>query len=179
MRTCGKRLLGGLLATVLLTGMAAGTANGTVRGDPAACLDSQEAAFLRLINDYRAQHGVGELTAVASLNRASYDHSADMAENGYFDHDSQDGRTPEDRMAEAGYDTDTSTGENIAAGYPDAEEVFQTWRDSPGHNENMLDEDFTAIGIGLATVDGSEYTEYWTTDFGGQTEQPRESGPHA
>jgi uncharacterized protein YkwD len=58
-------------------------------------------------------------------------------------------------------------GENIAAGFSTAQDVFNAWKNSPGHNANMLDPSFKAIGIGLATVSGSSYTYYWTTDFGG------------
>jgi uncharacterized protein YkwD len=141
----------------------------TQPGDPAACLDEREARFLELINDYRRENGVPELAVSKALNQASYLHSKDMADKNYFDHDSQDGRTPDDRMAEQGYE-DGTTGENIAAGYPTAEKVFEIWRNSPGHNENMLDEDFAVIGIGLAENDSSEYGEYWTTDFGGEVD---------
>jgi uncharacterized protein YkwD len=34
----------------------------------------------------------------------------------------------------------------------------------------MLNAKYTVIGIGLATVSGSPYTNYWTTDFGGYTD---------
>lgn len=163
------------LGAAVLVGTSAQAADTREEPDPAACLDEQEAAFLELINDYRAENDAEPLTATKTLNVASYGHSKDMADNDYFDHESQDGRQPEDRMEEAGYDGST-TGENIAAGYPTAEEVFEVWRESEGHNENMLDEDFAAIGIGLADNDDSEYGEYWTTDFGDEVDAAPECG---
>lgn len=164
------RVLAGALLLAAVSG-ASGQAFADEPGDPgpAACLDEQEAAFLQLINDYRRDQGVPALSVSKALNEASYLHSKDMADNDYFDHESLDGRSPQDRMAERGYDGGR-TGENIAAGYPTAERVFDTWRDSPGHNKNMLSEDYDAIGIGLALNDSSEYGEYWTTDFGDEVD---------
>ena len=51
-----------------------------------------------------------------------------------------------------------------------AQAVFNAWKASSGHNTNMLNGKYTVIGIGLATVSGSPYTNYWTTDFGGYTD---------
>lgn len=165
----GARAAAAVLMACALVGSASTTGAATV-ADPGGCLGKREARFLELINDYRDDHGVPALAASRALNEASYLHSEDMAENDYFDHVSQDGRTPEDRMADRGYDTDTYTGENIAAGYPSAQEVFETWRESPGHNENMLSEHYRAIGIGRAVEESSTYGEYWTTDFGGEVD---------
>ena len=133
--------------------------------DMAVCLDAVESEFLALINDYRVANGLAPLANSATLNVAAYDHSRDMSDNGYFSHTSQNGDSPWDRMAEAGYDYNTAQGENIAYGYPTAEEVFEGWRDSPGHNTNMLHPDFEVIGIGYVS-DG----HYWTTAFGGHVD---------
>ena len=167
------------LGAALLVGPSLGTsaraADTRDKPDPAACLDEREAEFLELINDYRAENDLDPLEPSKTLNVASYGHSKDMADNDYFDHESQDGRQPEDRMADAGYEG-SPTGENIAAGYPTAEEVFEVWRESEGHNENMLDEEYAVIGIGLAENSDSEYGEYWTTDFGGAVDAAPECG---
>jgi uncharacterized protein YkwD len=139
-------------------------------------LDAEEAAFLVIINDYRADNGVGPLTACRTINQAAYDHSLDMGTLGYFDHSSLDGRSPWDRMCEGGYEPACTgsayMGENIAAGNSDAWNTFVQWRESPGHNRNMLDSGFTAIGIGRADVPGSPYRFYWTTDFASIIDEP-------
>ena len=80
-----------------------------------------------------------------------------MAAQGYFAHDSRDGRDFTDRITAAGYDSPGA--ENIAMGQPDAATVVQDWMESPGHRKNILDCSLTTIGVGLA--DG-----YWTQDFG-------------
>lgn len=132
-------------------------------------LEPEEAAFLTIINEYRTANGRGELTATRTLNQAAYDHSLDMAMNGYFDHTSLDGRSPWDRMCEAGHEPACTgmavMGENIAAGNESARSTFEQWRTSPGHNANMLDNDYTAIGIGRAYSPSSPFGYYWTTDF--------------
>jgi len=68
-------------------------------------------------------------------------------------------------MRLCGYSYNTVMGENIAAGYATAQAVFTGWKNSPGHNANMLNGSYRVIGIGLVT--GGSYGEYWTTDFGG------------
>jgi hypothetical protein len=132
-------------------------------------LEPEEAEFLRIINEYRAASGLGSLTATRTLNQAAYDHSLDMATQDYFDHTSLDGRSPWDRMCEAGHEPACSMSaamaENIAAGNASASATFEQWRTSPGHNANMLDGRFTAIGIGRAYGASSSYGYYWTTDF--------------
>jgi hypothetical protein len=77
------------------------------------------------------------------------------------------GASPWDRMAASGYDYDTYKGENIAAGYGTAAAVFDGWRNSPGHNANMLGANFRVVGVSVVYVSGSPYGYYWTTDFGG------------
>jgi hypothetical protein len=79
-------------------------------------------------------------------------------------------------MADCGYGYNTSKGENIAAGYSTAEAVFTGWKNSPGHDANMLNTNFTVIGIGLEYVQGSPYGNYWTTDFGGYVDPTAHEG---
>lgn len=131
-----------------------------------ASLDADERAFLTLINNYRAQNGLGPLTVSYTLTRASAWKSKDMAVNAYFAHDDQT-RTWVDRIRDCRYGFNTYIGENIAAGYANAQAVFDGWKASPGHNANMLGANYTTIGIGKYVQAGSPYGTYWTTDFGG------------
>jgi hypothetical protein len=131
-----------------------------------AGMDSEEQAFLTLINNYRAQNGLGALKASYMLTRASAWKSKDLATNNYFAHDDLS-RTWSARIVDCGYGFNTWLGENIAAGYTTAQQVFDGWKSSPGHNANMLGANYTAIGIGRYYVQGSTYGWYWTTDFGG------------
>ncbi len=132
-----------------------------------ATLDSEEQAFLVLINNYRQQNGLVALQASTSLNTASDWMSNDMAQKNYFSHTDSLGRDPFTRMRSFGYNYNTYMGENIAAGYSDAASTFNQWKNSPGHNQNMLNPNYRVIGIGRVANLSATYRYYWTTDFGG------------
>lgn len=122
---------------------------------------------LNLINGHRRANGLAPLTVNPQLTDAANWMARDMAEKRYFSHVDSLGRDPFQRMAAFGYTANTWKGENIAAGYPSAATVFAGWKESRGHNANMLNPNFTVIGIGWVYVAGSPYGHYWVTDFGG------------
>ncbi len=139
-------------------------------------LDSEEWAFLTLINNYRSSNGLGTLQVSATLENASLWMSNDMATNNYANHTDNLGRTTGSRLAAFGYSY-SPWGENIAGGYPDAASAFNQWLtacdpDPSGtctyaHRKNMLNPAFAAIGIGRAYSASSTFGWYWVTDFGG------------
>jgi len=51
-------------------------------------------------------------------------------------------------MANAGI-TYSAAAENIAAGYATAADVMNGWMNSQGHRDNILNANFTEIGIGI------------------------------
>jgi len=130
-------------------------------------LDSEEQAFITLINNYRAQNALGPLSIDWEMQASSDWMSNDMGVNAYFSHTDSLGRDPWTRMCDFGYCYNTWKGENIAAGYNTAQSVFIAWQNSPGHNANMLGANYTAMGISRAYTAGSPYGWYWTNDFGG------------
>ena len=122
----------------------------------AQTLDSEQSAFLTLINNYRAQNGAGPLQISVSLQNSSQWMSTDMATKNYFSHTDSLGRDPFTRMAAFGYPY-SPAGENIAAGNSDAQNTFNQWQtacdpDASGkctyaHRQNMLNPSFVVIGI--------------------------------
>lgn len=161
-----KRLLA-LAAALLVVGLAPiGGLDAGSAYDP----DGEELAFLGIINNYRAENGLGELALSATLGAAAEHHSLDMGTHGYFAHTLADGTTAGENIVNHGY-TDETWGENIAGGMESARENFVAWRNSPGHDANMLRADFAAIGIGRAYVAGSPSGWYWTTTFGGEVDR--------
>lgn len=118
-----------------------------------------------LTNAERAKAGCGPLAVAPILTTVAQAHSQDMATHDYFAHDSQDGRSPFDRMTAAGYRYSTAA-ENIAAGQRTPQDVVTGWMNSPGHRANILNCALTQIGVGYATATGSTYGTYWTQDFG-------------
>ena len=121
--------------------------------------------MVTLTNAERAKAGCGPLTVNGTLTAVAQAHSADMAAHNYFDHNSQDGRSPFDRMTAAGYRYSTAA-ENIAAGQRTPQAVMTGWMNSPGHRANILNCALKEIGVGYATGSSSTYGVYWTQDFG-------------
>ncbi len=128
--------------------------------------DSEELAFLALINDYRRQKGLRELSLNNELGAAAKFHSQDMATNNYFRHTLSNGDSSEKNIERHGYTEWIYIGENIAAGMPSASEVFLGWKLSPSHDDNMRNGHYAEIGIGRAYNANSKWGWYWTTTFG-------------
>ena len=118
---------------------------------------------LALTNTERAKVGCPALTANPTLTKVAQAHSVDMAANNYFDHNSQDGRSPFDRMKQAGYSF-SAAAENIAMGQQTPSDVMTAWMNSAGHKANILNCTYTQIGVGYAT--NKSGAPYWTQDFG-------------
>ncbi|MEU4288195.1 CAP domain-containing protein [Kribbella sp. NPDC026596] len=127
-----------------------------------------EAQVLALTNQERAKAGCGALRTNSALTNAAEAHAADMVDKHYFAHDSQDGRSPFDRMKAAGF-KGGAMAENIAVGYSSAAAVVKGWMNSPGHRQNILNCSYTMIGIGYDS--GQVKPEWgngsWVQDFGG------------
>ena len=115
-----------------------------------------------LTNAERAADGCEPVRTDERLRTAARGHSQDMATHDYFDHTGRDGRSPFDRMRDAGYPD--GAGENIAYGYRTPADVMAGWMGSDGHRQNLLNCSHRAIGVGLA-YDG-DGRPYWTQNFG-------------
>lgn len=135
----------------------------------AAMLPSEvEIEVLKLINEERVNRGIHELSWNDQLFEAAASHSEDMAENNYFSHTSLDGRTFIDRISAAGYSYRTAA-ENIGAGQVDAQAIFNSWMNSAGHRQNMLNAAYCDAGVGYASSTNAQYRHYWTLDLGKQS----------
>lgn len=146
--------------------IAASTPNGQTTN---LTLEAFEAEVLELTNQFRATNGVGVLTANAKLSQAAETHSQNMANLDFFSHTGQDGSSVSDRAIAAGYDS-SFVGENIAVGHSTPTEVVQGWINSDGHRANLLNTNYTQLGVGyvfLANDTGSQnWNHYWTQTFG-------------
>lgn len=117
---------------------------------------------LSLTNAEREKEGLSPLKWDGSLAALATAHCSDMIENNYFSHNSLDGRTPFDRMKDAGISYWTA-GENIAAGQHSPQAVVEEWMNSEGHRKNILNEEFEYLGVGV--VKGGQYGIYWVQEF--------------
>ncbi|WP_087882568.1 sigma-70 family RNA polymerase sigma factor [Streptomyces alboflavus] len=125
----------------------------------AAPANTTAGKVLAIVNDERAKAGCRPVKLDDRLSRAAQLHSEDMSENGYFDHTSQDGRSFADRATAQGYPSPGA--ENIARGQSSPDSVMQTWMNSQGHRENILNCDLTTMGVGVVEKDWT-----WTQVFG-------------
>ncbi len=107
----------------------------------------------RVLIDYANQDRLAAnfpgLTANSALQRAAQMKADDMAEKGYFAHNSPDGHTPWYWFTKAGYDF-SYAGENLAVNFSDSVDVNTAWMNSPSHKENIMSSHFSEIGIATA-----------------------------
>jgi uncharacterized protein YkwD len=95
-------------------------------------------------------------TEQAALVQAQY-----LQQNNLFSHTGANGSTVGDRLTATGYAWST-VGENIAAGYGDLAGVVKGWLDSPGHCVNVMNPNFTDLGVALVQGTSSNtYRTYW------------------
>lgn len=83
------------------------------------------------------------------LEKAAQAKAEDMAANDYFAHTRSDGLTPWDFIEKAGYQF-RYVGENLAVNFFDSQDIIKAWLASPRHRANILNSNFTEIGIGIA-----------------------------
>lgn len=124
-----------------------------------------EAEVARLVNEERKKAGLPPLKLNWELSRVARHKSQDMRDKGYFSHTSPTYGSPFDMIRAYGISY-RSAGENIAAGQSTAQQVMNSWMNSTGHRQNILNASFTEIGVGYAT--GGSYRYYWTQMFIGR-----------
>ena len=120
-----------------------------------------ENKMLGLVNDERTSRGLKPLQMDKKLQGVARAHSKDMLEKGYFSHTSQDGKSPFDRMHDAGI-TFLVAGENLALA-PDVDIAHNGLMNSPGHRANILTADFGKVGIGV--IDVGVYGKMFSQEF--------------
>ncbi|KNH25503.1 hypothetical protein ACS78_02435 [Priestia megaterium] len=122
-----------------------------------------EQKVVDLVNQEREKQGLKPLTLNKKLSDVARTKSKDMMDKGYFDHNSPTYGSPFDMMKQFGIEY-TTAGENIAKGQQSPEDVMNAWMNSDGHRKNILNPDFTEIGVGYVKGD----TTYWTQQFIGK-----------
>jgi hypothetical protein len=171
-----------LIALVAAPGAWASCAgDGVSPSDPAAVV-----ATLCLLNEQRAQHGLGALAESPVLDKAAAAYAKRMVAQQFFDHVSPDGGTFIQRIQAAGWSGGGSwtAGENIAWGSGDLgtpAEVVNSWMHSAGHRANILNGAFGAIGLGIADGapqsgiqgDAGTYVNDFTSGTGTTTTTPK------
>jgi len=109
------------------------------------------AAVVDLTNVERTHHGRAPFRANPRLMRAAQIQADQMARAGQLAHVLPEATYPrtEDRLAAVDYRWQ-AYGENVALGQSSATEALDGWMHSRGHRTNILNPDFTELGVGYA-----------------------------
>lgn len=114
--------------------------------------------LVQMLNSYRASHGLGTLATTTALANAAMTRSKEITV--VFDHVRPNGSS-------CFTVSSAVSGENIAAGYANAQSFMNGWMNSPSHNANMLNGSFKAIGISVfAAKTAYGYTYFAVQNFG-------------
>ena len=126
-------------------------------------LDAERARDV--INTYRQANGQKPLKLNAALTEAAKAHSKDLAKWDRISHYGSDGSNPWDRVKKSGYNAKVAA-ENVGTGQVTIDEVLKGWKESPGHNKNLLLADADHMGIALVQEPKSEFKTFWTLVIG-------------
>ncbi|MEF2966889.1 CAP domain-containing protein [Paenibacillus sp. M1] len=118
------------------------------------------AEVINLVNQERAKQGLKPLAADEELNNMALAKAKDMSQNNYFDHTSPTYGSPFQMMSQFGISY-SYAGENIAMGQKTPADVVNAWMNSEGHRANILNANYTLIGVGY-------YNGYWAQEFVGR-----------
>ena len=133
----------------------------TVQPAPTQGLSADEQKMVNSVNKERVANGLKPLQVDMSLVKIARMKSQDMIDKNYFDHTSPTYGSPFDMMRNNGI-TYNYAGENLA-GASTVDSAHTNLMNSPGHRANILNVNFTKIGIGV--IDGGPYGKMLTQEF--------------
>jgi uncharacterized protein YkwD len=140
-------------------------------------LASLDKGVLQQLNAIRKLHNLAPLTLDPALSHSAAEHTVEMGDKGYFEHNSADGTAFWKRIQRF-YPASTygywSVGENLLWSSPDVDpaQAMQMWMNSPEHRANILNPHWRQIGVSsvhFGTAPGTYQNlavTIITTDFG-------------
>lgn len=102
-------------------------------------LNSFEEELLRCVNQYRVKNDLKPLSFDRTLNNLAKNHCRYMSKTGEMNHDNFD-----ERFRQCGR---MLCVENIGWNSPTPEAQFEAWKNSKGHNANLLNREIKHAGI--------------------------------
>lgn len=125
---------------------------------------TEENAFIKevveLVNAERAKEGLAPLTIDLKVQAAAMVRAKECEQR--FSHTRPNGSSFATALKEQGVSY-RSSGENIAWGQRSPEEVMKAWMNSSGHRANIMNPNFTTIGVGY--YENANGTDYWCQLF--------------
>ncbi|TJY41591.1 hypothetical protein E5161_13140 [Cohnella pontilimi] len=131
---------GGALSALQLNTLLA--ANTPVQGSTA----NFASEVVKLVNKERAKRGLKALKTNTKAASVAMVKAKDMSNRQYFSHTSPTYGSPFAMMKRFGI-TYHFAGENIAMGQRSPAQVMQDWMNSKGHRANILNKNYTSIGV--------------------------------
>jgi uncharacterized protein YkwD len=145
--------------------------------------DSETAAFLTILNNYRQSRGLQPVTVDSRLQQTADWHAHNQVVDAKCldqggpscSHTDTQGRLPSARGQSFGYIQAVS--ENMMWPTPSPQQAFVNWQNSEGHHANMINP--AARAIGISRVCKEERRCYWVTNFGSELSQAFAAPPIA
>jgi uncharacterized protein YkwD len=114
-----------------------------------------------MISQYRHEHGLPAVKVDPKLTAVAERQAQAMARSGIMDHDI--GGSFASRISGANLVTGA---ENIAAGTKTWSDTLRIWKESPGHNKNLLTPGADIVGVAVARNENTGYKVYWAMVIG-------------
>lgn len=124
--------------------------------------NSFETEVVRLVNIERRKRGISPLSISSKLSAAAAIRANELTQK--FSHTRLDGSSYSTAVENTGY-MYSYVGENIAAGQKSPQAVMDTWMNSNGHRANILNPNYTEIGVGVDYANNI-YGIHWVQLFG-------------
>lgn len=138
--------------------------NGSTEENRPGNNDTSEHAFIQqvvnLVNEERAKEGLAPLTIDTKVQAAAMVRAEECED--LFSHTRPDGSNFATALKEQNVSY-RSAGENIAYGQQTPEAVMKAWMNSSGHRANIMNPNFTTIGVGY--YENANGTDYWCQLF--------------
>ena len=129
---------------------------------PASVSANKQTEMLNYINAERAKNNAAPLVLDSTLSNGAYLKSKDMADNGYFSHNSPTYGDAFDMMKSLGISYRTAA-ENIARNRS-VLAAYNAFMNSTGHRNNILNPDFHRIGLGFYQDGRDLFVTQWFTN---------------
>jgi uncharacterized protein YkwD len=114
------------------------------------------------ISQYRQSHGLSAVTPDPVLQKLAQAQADSMAANNVLSH-TIDGTLTQ--RFDAAHLAQATAVENVSAGYFSLPAALAGWRNSPGHNANLLSPKMRRLGIATAYAPGTRYLVFWALDM--------------
>jgi len=137
-----------------------------------------ENTLIQETNFNRLADNLPDLKINLLLTQAAQKKANDMATNSYFAHVSPQGITPWYWIDKVGYKY-SYAGENLAINFSDSQDVVNAWMNSETHKANILSNNFTDIGIGIAKGMYQDKETIFIVQMFGRPALSRAEGPVA